>query len=179
MSPRAGARLSGPPAIEDPYGPSSRFDKESVRRIFDIRELVDDIEEHQDSDRTEDEYAIFTMSKMDVGRFWVNALTVVAAVCFTAGAVAGARMLFEVGDGHPLRSGAGQEQQRLLEIAEKVVSACDVDDPNENSSDCLQLCEAKMCCFDKGEGSCLDEKRENCVVYVGCEALLPEDRKWS
>eukprot|EP00579_Thalassiosira_antarctica_P005636 CAMPEP_0201878412 /NCGR_PEP_ID=MMETSP0902-20130614/9577_1 /ASSEMBLY_ACC=CAM_ASM_000551 /TAXON_ID=420261 /ORGANISM="Thalassiosira antarctica, Strain CCMP982" /LENGTH=263 /DNA_ID=CAMNT_0048406051 /DNA_START=146 /DNA_END=937 /DNA_ORIENTATION=- len=65
------------------------------------------------------------------------------------------------------------EQQRLLEIAERVLLACSEYKINEDLSECKKLCEANMCCFEEGMYSCEDDENRYCAVYAACEALLP------
>jgi len=64
------------------------------------------------------------------------------------------------------------DQQRLLEIAEEVVSACSENKLNEDLSDCQQLCREYMCCFEDEEYSCKDDGDKDCPVYAGCRALI-------
>lgn len=174
----SGAQIDGP--ASDRSGPASRYDPKSIGRVVDINDLVDEIESSgRTFERAED--AIGTTRKTNVPKFWVRAITVAAAACFALGAVAGVQLLVKAVEDdsmHALRHDhdAGREQQRLLEIAELVALACGGDDldGDASASDCRRLCEARMCCFEEGEGSCADEEGEDCVVYVGCEALLPE-----
>lgn len=70
-----------------------------------------------------------------------------------------------------------QQQQHLLEMAERVIRACSESKLNERITDCQQLCRSRMCCFhDEGGGeyssSCEEDESKECAVYAGCEALL-------
>ena len=67
-----------------------------------------------------------------------------------------------------------EEPQRLLEIAERVVLACDARWGDEDQSECRYLCEGSMCCVDGWVGTCADDSF-NCAVYAGCTALLSSD----
>ena len=60
--------------------------------------------------------------------------------------------------------------QQLLEIAERVVTACSEQELNGDRSECQQLCYSKLCCFESGDYSC--EESKDCAVYAGCEALV-------
>ena len=64
------------------------------------------------------------------------------------------------------------DQQQLLEIAERVVTACSENELNEDRSECQQLCHSKLCCFESGEYSCEEDESKDCAVYAGCEALV-------
>ena len=66
----------------------------------------------------------------------------------------------------------GPDQQQLLEIAERVVTACSENELNEDRSECQQLCHSKLCCFESGEYSCEEDESKDCAVYAGCEALV-------
>ena len=72
-------------------------------------------------------------------------------------------------------SGGGSEssrQQRLLEIAERVTTACDENKLNEDMSECQNLCNGRLCCFEKDEYGCQADAGKDCPVYAGCEALV-------
>ena len=62
--------------------------------------------------------------------------------------------------------------QSLLESAEQVVTACSEVNLSIDMTECQQLCHGKLCCFDTGEFSCLEDETKNCAAYVGCEALI-------
>mmetsp|Transcript_28560 Transcript_28560/g.49313 ORF Transcript_28560/g.49313 Transcript_28560/m.49313 type:complete len:263 (-) Transcript_28560:156-944(-) len=81
---------------------------------------------------------------------------------------------YSVGEGGEIaRGGNGiQEQQQLLEIAERVVTACSENKLNGDMSECQKLCHSNMCCFESGEYSCEDDESKDCAVYAGCEALV-------
>ena len=63
------------------------------------------------------------------------------------------------------------EQQQLLEIAERVVTACSENELNDDGSECQQLCHSKLCCSLSGEYSCEEDNSKDCAVYAGCGAL--------
>ena len=64
------------------------------------------------------------------------------------------------------------QQQQLLEMAERVITACDENKLNEDMSDCQHLCHGSMCCFETDEYGCQDDASKDCAVYAGCEALV-------
>mmetsp|Transcript_12236 Transcript_12236/g.26043 ORF Transcript_12236/g.26043 Transcript_12236/m.26043 type:complete len:250 (-) Transcript_12236:166-915(-) len=65
-----------------------------------------------------------------------------------------------------------QEQQELLETAERVSTACSENKLNEDLSECQKLCHSMLCCFQGGDYSCEMDKGQKCAVYAGCEALV-------
>ena len=65
-----------------------------------------------------------------------------------------------------------QKQQQLLEMAERVITACDEDKLNKDMSVCQHLCHGSMCCFETDEYGCQDDVSKDCAVYAGCEALV-------
>jgi len=64
------------------------------------------------------------------------------------------------------------QQQKLLEMAERVITACDEDKLNDDMSACQHLCHGSMCCFETDEYGCQDDASKDCAVYAGCEALV-------
>ena len=73
----------------------------------------------------------------------------------------------------PLSGGGGQDDgQKLLEIAERVITACAESNLNADVTECQKLCKGALCCFDDGEHSCADDESKACGVYGGCEALI-------
>ena len=69
-------------------------------------------------------------------------------------------------------SSSTQKQQQLLEMAERVITACDEDKLNDDMADCQHLCHGSMCCFETDEYGCQDDVSKDCAVYAGCEALI-------
>lgn len=69
---------------------------------------------------------------------------------------------------------AASNQQRLLELAERIVTACSETSLNLNDAECQNLCKPGICCFGSGEGvqSCENDIEKNCAVYGGCDALF-------
>lgn len=65
-----------------------------------------------------------------------------------------------------------QPEQHLLEIAERVISACSESSLDSDMSDCQKLCHTSMCCFESGDYSCEEDESKDCAVYAGCEALI-------
>ena len=70
--------------------------------------------------------------------------------------------------------GESSTQQQLLEMAERVITACDEDEDklNDDMSACQHLCHGSMCCFETDEYGCQDDASKDCAVYAGCEALV-------
>ncbi|KAL3794817.1 hypothetical protein ACHAW5_005238 [Stephanodiscus triporus] len=68
--------------------------------------------------------------------------------------------------------GSGEGEQKLLEIAERVVLACSESTLDGDMSDCRALCHDSMCCFDGGGYSCADDEGRNCAAYAGCSNLM-------
>mmetsp|Transcript_31501 Transcript_31501/g.53723 ORF Transcript_31501/g.53723 Transcript_31501/m.53723 type:complete len:219 (-) Transcript_31501:186-842(-) len=68
----------------------------------------------------------------------------------------------------------GDEDQTLLELAERIIVACSETKLNQDRSECQHLCHSKMCCFelDDTEYSCRDDDGAKCAVHAGCEALF-------
>ena len=64
----------------------------------------------------------------------------------------------------------------LLEIAERVITACSEDKLNEDMKECQSLCHSRMCCFEESgsDYSCQLDTSKNCAVYAGCEALVED-----
>ena len=67
-----------------------------------------------------------------------------------------------------------KQEQTLLEIAERVITACSEDKLNEDMKECQNLCHSRMCCFEESgsDYSCQLDTSKNCAVYAGCEALV-------
>lgn len=65
-----------------------------------------------------------------------------------------------------------QEQQQLLELAERVIAACAESQLDESMSECQRLCHGSMCCFEDESYSCEDDETKNCGVYAGCDNLI-------
>ena len=67
-----------------------------------------------------------------------------------------------------------EQEQQLLEIAERVITACSEDKLNEDMKECQSLCHSRMCCFEESgsDYSCQLDTSKNCAVYAGCEALV-------
>ena len=67
-----------------------------------------------------------------------------------------------------------EKEQTLLEIAERVITACSEDKLNEDMKECQSLCHSRMCCFEESgsDYSCQLDMSKDCAVYAGCEALV-------
>jgi hypothetical protein len=67
----------------------------------------------------------------------------------------------------------GGGEQKLLEIAERVVVACSETNLDSDMSDCRALCRDRACCFDDdADHACVDDESWNCAAYAGCANLL-------
>ena len=77
-----------------------------------------------------------------------------------------------IGSGNNVQSSYLAGAQEELEIAERVITACDEDKLNDDMSACQHLCHGSMCCFETDEYGCQDDVSKNCAVYAGCEALV-------
>lgn len=42
----------------------------------------------------------------------------------------------------------------------------------ENLKECAMACENALCCFEEGQGSCLQENPSDCLKYTSCQALV-------
>lgn len=62
--------------------------------------------------------------------------------------------------------------QTLLETAERINVVCSEYRLNNDRRDCQEMCYTKLCCFEEGDYSCVEDDREECAVYAGCEALV-------
>ena len=102
--------------------------------------------------------------------FLVSLVGIIAA----ASVAIGYAMIGSGGPSNPLRGGGGRQDdgQKLLEIAERVITACAESNLNADMTECQKLCKGALCCFDEGEYSCADDESKACGVYGGCEALV-------
>ena len=66
----------------------------------------------------------------------------------------------------------GSGDQTLLETAERISVVCSEHRLNNDRRDCQEMCYTKLCCFEEGDYSCVEDDREECAVYAGCEALV-------
>ena len=80
--------------------------------------------------------------------------------------------LLSAADGSDSGIDSNNGQQHLLEMAERVITACDENRLNEDTSECQKLCYSRMCCFEKDEYGCQADAGKDCAVYAGCEALV-------
>eukprot|EP00957_Ditylum_brightwellii_P060996 4630200-Ditylum_brightwellii.AAC.1 len=65
----------------------------------------------------------------------------------------------------------------LLSMVEEIASVCAEEfivTPDERE-ECMNLCEANLCCFAPGSQNCLKDCGEMCVVYAGCNILTEEE----
>mmetsp|Transcript_23625 Transcript_23625/g.51157 ORF Transcript_23625/g.51157 Transcript_23625/m.51157 type:complete len:235 (+) Transcript_23625:139-843(+) len=171
--------------------PSARYDPKAMTRITDITDLVDDTS-GSDSD---DDVVGSNLENGIIGRnrrladlgssgsaLWCRQFILLVAL---VGIIVGASVAigyavlnadpnkspYSVAEG-PQGGNAEVPQQQLLEIAERVVTACDKNRLNEDMKECQQLCHLNMCCFESGQYSCEDDKTKDCAVYAGCQALV-------
>ena len=77
--------------------------------------------------------------------------------------------------------GNTNEQQLLLEMAERITIACSEEALERYGvyrSECRMLCHDNLCCFEEetrssgGELSCANDESKACAVYAGCRALV-------
>ncbi|KAL7547559.1 hypothetical protein ACHAWF_010843, partial [Thalassiosira exigua] len=70
----------------------------------------------------------------------------------------------------------GDREAHLLDVAERVVAACDESRPGADPAECRELCEADeaACCFEDGGRApdCPEGGGEDCPAYAGCRAVL-------
>mmetsp|Transcript_32075 Transcript_32075/g.68304 ORF Transcript_32075/g.68304 Transcript_32075/m.68304 type:complete len:177 (-) Transcript_32075:138-668(-) len=155
MSSRAGS------AGSDPYGPARSGDESDSDATAEVGQ--------------EKPAAVGTAGKAQSARLSCRrALLAIASVAIVAGASAGIGFVVTGGDIKNKKSAdaaAAPDQQRLLEVAEEVVEACDDDKLKEGLADCQRLCHGHTCCFEEGESSCKDDVEKDCPVYAGCKAL--------
>jgi len=185
----SGAHLDGSSSnrAASPYAPSSRYDPKSMDRI--IADANNNLNGY-DSDLSEDtEAAEVRVTKRRQIRTNVIAASVAGIILVAASVAIGVlavvqpnsiKLPWSNNNNTPGRkSGANfqvayqaPEQQRLLELAQQVLSACSESKLNEDISDCQHLCRSNLCCFEKGQYSCEDDEEKECAVYAGCEALM-------
>ena len=69
---------------------------------------------------------------------------------------------------------SNEQEQELLEIAERVIVACGTNKLDEDMKECQNLCRSRMCCFEESgsDYSCELDTSKDCAVYAGCEALV-------
>jgi hypothetical protein len=72
--------------------------------------------------------------------------------------------------------GNTNEQQLLLEMAERITIACSeemLERYGVYRSECRMLCHDSLCCFEESaEDNCEDDESKACAVYAGCQALV-------
>lgn len=153
----------------------SRYDPTSIKCIGDINNLVDE--------ESDDESPAPDAPPAPAWTFLRRSLALLAVAGVVVGGGAGIGTLVSDGGPDAQRSAAlsapASDPQRLLELAERVAWACDYARLYEDATDCEDMCQGNLCCFDGegGESSCEDrDAREGdaseCAVYVGCEVLL-------
>lgn len=181
----------GRPAAVDGGTTPSRYDPTGLKRITDITDLVDD----SSGDDSDDD---IVGSDIENGRnrnkrlsiagsassaLWCRQVIIlvglagiiVAASVAIGYAVLNAELMnqapYSVADGST-GGNADVPQQQMLEIAERVVTACSENKLDEDMTQCQHLCSKNMCCFESGEYSCENDESKDCAVYAGCEALV-------
>lgn len=180
-------------AADTNEGPSSRYDPKAMSRIVDINDLVDEDESDDDDDDKIVSSSMPTITgaqskKKKVGSalLYRQVLMIVALVGIIAAAsvaigyavirsdspdqwmpsMRGGDASLQVENDNP------QEQQQLLEIAERVITACAESRLDQNMSECQQLCHGRECCFEDENYTCEDDEKKNCGVYAGCANLM-------
>ena len=64
------------------------------------------------------------------------------------------------------------KEQKLLDTAEQILTACSEEQLTQDKSDCESLCNGKMCCFEVETNEKSNCKEKDCPAYAGCESLL-------
>ena len=63
--------------------------------------------------------------------------------------------------------------EKMLLLAERIVKSCSEWEVEHNMTECNQLCEMHMCCFEPDENnSCDSDEDKNCPVHAGCQVLV-------
>eukprot|EP00584_Thalassiosira_punctigera_P016641 CAMPEP_0172554800 /NCGR_PEP_ID=MMETSP1067-20121228/56520_1 /TAXON_ID=265564 ORGANISM="Thalassiosira punctigera, Strain Tpunct2005C2" /NCGR_SAMPLE_ID=MMETSP1067 /ASSEMBLY_ACC=CAM_ASM_000444 /LENGTH=239 /DNA_ID=CAMNT_0013343241 /DNA_START=72 /DNA_END=791 /DNA_ORIENTATION=- len=175
-------------------GHVSRYDPSAMNRITDITDLVDDSSSDSDDDtivgkRVGKKSATAAKQKDGEGHrppmplcrqavVLLSLIAVIAAFGFGMFGIVNAVISSEPRNKPSNRSAergekvAGLEQQELLKIAQRVVTACSEEKLDLDMSECQKLCHSSMCCFDGGDYSCEEDESKDCAVYAGCEALV-------
>jgi len=180
-------------------GPSSRYDPKAMSRIVDITDLVDDDDHSSDDDdimghnssnlrnstsSRGSSTSIGNVSKKRRGLYGpagvecrqVMVLVSLVGIIAAASVAIGYAVMNgdPTGNGKsPIRSGSdGNREQELLEMAERVVTACAESKLDESMKECQKLCRSSMCCFEDGDYSCADDEKKDCAVYGGCVNLM-------
>ena len=174
-----GSERSGGDDLDLPTVHKTRYNPNP--RIGDITDLV---EESSDDDidnsikvgnNSSNQYGPARKGTSLVCRQIVFAISVVAII-FGAGLMIG--YVITNNDKPTINSSAlltvpnNNDEQQLLETAERVVMACSESKLDNNLSECQKLCKSKLCCFDEGEYGCQDDVSKDCAVYAACEALV-------
>jgi len=153
----------------------STVDWRSRERLDDSASDSDDGDDEDAHEVTRDNFANLDdvaddddRAALPPARTWRGALglALLLAATAAAGLFVGAR--FEAA--RTLR--AGEDPQRLLEMAERVVLACD-GGGGAPGEECADLCRGRLCCV--AEGGCADGGGNDCAVYAGCKVLLEVD----
>ncbi|KAL7542482.1 hypothetical protein ACHAXR_013132 [Thalassiosira sp. AJA248-18] len=176
--------------------PSSRYDPKAMSRIVDITDLVDESSDGDSDDemghtpRPSNVSSIteninngqFNKKKRHqygpggMGCRQVVILVSLVAIIAAASVAIGYAVMNVSPTTNPYRNGEQQpqQQQQLLEIAERVITACSESHLDRDMSECQELCfeSGHMCCFESGEYSCENDEGKACAVYAGCEALV-------
>jgi len=151
-------------STSDNIAPRSRYDPQSIKGSG------------NDNDSEDlDTVVGSTRKKAKVKSLCMQALIAVAIVCIIVGTVVVLDGTIDVPFARSTNAVQEPEQQRLLEIAEQVVMACDEISLIDDSSACEQLCDENMCCFEEGEYSCVDDEHANCAVYAACGVIFDSD----
>lgn len=183
--------------VELPSGMVSRYDPQTMNRITSLGDLIDDSSDESDDGAIGHSSSLGTTG-VDFGNeqqaqtkyclggvgnalFCRQTIVIISLIGIIFGAS------FAIGytvisNGQPL-SKRGQPsysvaeenvipEQHLLEIAERVITACSESSLDSDMTECQNLCHSRMCCFGSGEYSCKDDESKACAVHAGCEALM-------
>jgi hypothetical protein len=199
FNPGSNNREASTNSVED--GPSSRYDPRAMSRIVDINDLVDESSSEDEGEEVltagsavSGEASIQSNQKKRTRRqqygpggmgcrqvlILVSLLGIIVAASLAIGyAVIGGNPsssnnnLNGRGSANSVRAGTNEEQL-LLEMAERITIACSEANLDEDMSECQMLCHENLCCFEESssEYSCEDDESKACAVYAGCYALV-------
>ena len=179
-----GGRAASPNDAHELPNTTSRYDPSAMSRITNINDLVNNSPPTSDDEHDVEEGHSTSFGALRIKmkkKIMCRQVLVITALVLVIIASSLA-ILYAVGGNTKVQTSysissheEGQEQQQhLLELAERVITACDENKLNEDMSECQSLCQTRMCCFDESEDGygCQDDTSKDCAVYAGCEALV-------
>ena len=132
-------------------------------------------DDESDSDASNDDEAQTSDGRCVLALARLALIGIVLGASFGVGVLAERRRYATPRGAAEMPPPSESDPQRLLEIAERVVLACDARRRDEESAaECRDLCEGNMCCVEGvwDSASCRGGDTRVCAVYAGCEALL-------